>query len=246
MRLMYAATWTATLRARAWFVGLLGQLPDRLRDRGVLRAAPVSLAMVLLSLIATASMRIPSPLRHDARAVLVYRGHDLQVGILWRLPTSALLAQSWWQWAWTVLMAMFLFAALEVRIGGLRLAICLLASHCVPTVVLAILAVMTHHQHELQRPDFGTSCLVAGVIAALAWQARSATLAAIVLFGLVGDLFLNSPVTISEHIMAAALGVLTVVRADESVRRAVLDRLIKAPLPNPDESSEMPVCVDRS
>jgi membrane associated rhomboid family serine protease len=183
---------------------------SRARTRGLLRTAPVSLLVVGLSLIATISVRWPSGFKHGADAVLLYRGRDLYHGAPWRLATSALLAQSWWQWASTALLAVSLLAALEVRVGSWLFSACLLASHCAPTVLVAAVARLDHDTAMLSRADFGPSCLIVGAIAALAWRARSALLAVILALSLAIDPVFNSPMTITEHLLAAAFGILIV------------------------------------
>jgi membrane associated rhomboid family serine protease len=199
-----------SLRCRAWSIDMFEPVASRVRTRGLLRTAPVSLLVAGLSLIATISVRWPSGLKHGADTVLLYRGRDLYHGALWRLPTSALLAQSWWQWASTALLAASLLAALEVRVGSGLFSACLLASHCAPTVLVAAAARSDHDTAMLSRADFGPSCLIVGAIAALAWASRSALLAVILALSLAIDPAFNSPMTITEHLLAAAFGILIV------------------------------------
>jgi membrane associated rhomboid family serine protease len=199
-----------SLRLRVWWIDMFEPIASRVRTRGLLRTAPVSLLVVGLSLIATISVRWPSGLRHGADTVLLYRGSDLYQGALWRLPTSAFLAQSWWQWASTAFLAVSLLAALEVRVGSGLFSVCLLASHCAPTVLVAAVARLDHDTAALSRADFGPSCLIVGAIAALAWRARSALLAVILALSLAIDPLFNSPMTITEHLLAAAFGSLLV------------------------------------
>jgi hypothetical protein len=123
------------------------------------------------------------------------------------LPASALLAQSWWQWVATSVIAGLALVALEVRIGASALAGCLLVSHCVPTIAVAGLARLGNVS-ELTRPDYGMSCLMVGAVAALAWQTRSGLIALALVISLAVDPLFNSPVTTAEHLIAALLGAL--------------------------------------
>jgi membrane associated rhomboid family serine protease len=208
-----------------WRAELSAALAKLVHERDV-RRAPISLSVAGLSLLATASIRLASPLRHYAQVLLIYRGADLYHGIFWRLPTSALLAQSWPQWLWTLVVAISVFAALEARVGSALLSVCLFLSHCLPTIAVAIIAGAADRLQELQRADFGTSCLVVGAVAALAWKARSAVLALALVVGLVADLQFHSTMTITEHVSSAIVGVLVVawVRMDSrSTRTRDLD-----------------------
>ena len=107
---------------REWWIDHLGPLRDRVRAVGVARAAPASLGLLLASLAATAAVRLPSPIQHAASGIFVYRGRDLHTAAAtYRLPLSALLAQSWPQWVWTAVVAVILFAPFEARAGSARL-----------------------------------------------------------------------------------------------------------------------------
>lgn len=195
----------------AWWVEHLKPLRDRMRAVGVVRATPGSLGIVLVSLAATAVVRLPNPLQHDASAVFVYHGRDLHTtAALYQLPLSALLAQSWPQWAWTALVAAALFAPLEVRIGPARLLGCLLAGQVLSTAAADIQAAYAGRGAELAAPDFGTSCLVVSAAAGYAWLTRSRMLGATLGTGLCIDAILSAPLTIIEHWVAAGIGILVV------------------------------------
>jgi hypothetical protein len=184
---------------------LLAPVRARARRQGVLATAPVTLSIIGLSFLATASVRLPAPVPDAADRVLVYHGHDLFNGAWWRLPASALLAQSWWQWASTCMIVGLVGAALEVRIGGRALAAAVLFCHCLPTVFVAGYARLADVS-ELTRADYGMSCVMVGAVATLAARTRSKPVAALLILSLAGDPVFNSRVTITEHLLAGAFG----------------------------------------
>jgi hypothetical protein len=183
-----------------------GPLRERIRSRGLARAVPASLALATASLILTALVHTPSPIQQRATSLLEYRGDDLYSGELWRLVSSGLLAQSWLQYLWTLFIAVVIFAVLEVQIGWPKLLACVAASHLVPTVTVALLAPVVGHAGVLSEVDYGTSCLVVGAVAGLAWLHRSLLLAAFVAIGVIGDVMLSAPLTVIEHALALAVG----------------------------------------
>jgi membrane associated rhomboid family serine protease len=198
----------------------IAPLRARVTSRGLAGAAPASLAIAVASLILTALVQVPSALHADATRWFEYRGDDLYAGELWRLVTSGLLAQSWLQYLWTLFIAVVGFAVLEVRVGPGRMLACVAASHVLPTVAVALLAPLLGRPDVLSEVDYGTSCLVVGAVAALAWLGRSALLAAFIVVGLAADVMLSAPVTAIEHAAAVVLGVLLV--ADLRVQRPAL------------------------
>ncbi|MCU1655393.1 MAG: hypothetical protein JWO57_49 [Pseudonocardiales bacterium] len=184
--------------------GLAGSLP-RLRA-GVWPRVPVSIAIAIATTIVTVFASGPPALRRVADELAMYRGRDIFDGHLWRLPLSGLLAQSWLQWAWTIVVGCALFVALELRLGSTRTAITLGLSHMVPTVVVALWAHAVSDRSLLAAHDFGTSCLIMGAAGALLWLGRSRLLGAALVATLIGDVFLNSTVTVIEHLIALAIG----------------------------------------
>jgi len=60
---------------------------------------------------------------------------------------------------------------------------------------------------ELARPDYGMSCVMVGTAAALVGRTRSIPMGALLMLSLAGDPLFNSRVTITEHLLAATLGV---------------------------------------
>jgi hypothetical protein len=142
-----------------------------------------------------------------AERLAAYRAGDIFDGRLWRLPLSGLLAQSWLQWGWTIVVGCALFIALESRLGSVRTLATLGLSHIVPTVAVAVWARVLNHGSVLAMQDFGTSCLIMGAAGALLCVSRSRLLAAALLATMVGDVFLNSTLTIIEHLIAVTIGV---------------------------------------
>jgi hypothetical protein len=150
-------------------------------------------------------------MQRAAAGALSYRGLDFYRGALWKLPVSGLLAQSWLQLLWTLLMAGVLFAALEARIGARALLVCVFVSQVIATTLIAVMAPLLGLAGELTHPDFGTSCLVVGAVGALAWVRRSQVVTAVIVISLGVDAVLSSPVTAAEHDVAAVLGFLAAI-----------------------------------
>lgn len=190
-----------------WLSDHLAPVLDRLRTRGPLRAAPASLALATASLLATASVRLPTGIQHAATDVFVYRGHDFYTPVaVYQVPLSGLLAQSWSQWVWTAFVAALLFAPLEARVGTLRFLGCVATGHLASTAAVALVAPAIGHASVLAAPDYGTSCLIVGAAAGYAWLRRSWLLAALLAVALAVDAVLSAPVTTIEHWIAAGTG----------------------------------------
>jgi membrane associated rhomboid family serine protease len=219
---------------RDWWAALLGPAYSAVRRANPLRVLPVTSFVLVASLVATSAFRLPGPQHDVAPALLVYRGQDLYDGGQWRLPTSALLAQSWQQWLWTALMCFILFAPLEVRIGSARFGTLIGLSHVVPTVAVGLLAPAAEHGALLERPDYGTSCLVVGAAAALAWVLKSRLIVTFMVVGLALDGFLNAPATIIEHVIGIGVGVLAIVWSERAARPSGLQlSVIRTSAPSP-------------
>jgi len=78
-----------------WPAPLLAPVQARLRRQGVLATVPITLSIVVR---ASSPRRASDSLADRGRGPTrcsFYRGSDLFHGALWRLPASALLAQSW-------------------------------------------------------------------------------------------------------------------------------------------------------
>jgi hypothetical protein len=194
---------------REWWIDHLSPLHDRVRAVGVVRAAPASLGLLVASLAATASVRLPSAVQDAANGIFLYRGRDLHTAAAsYRLPLSALLAQSWPQWVWTAVVAVILFAPLEVRAGPARLLLCVFAGQVLSTVVVDLIAGAGDRTAQLATPDIGTSCLVVSAAAGYAWVTRSRLLTIVLGVGLCVDAVLSASPTAMEHWVAAGTGLL--------------------------------------
>lgn len=208
---------------REWLTDQVGPLRTRIRTVGLLRAAPASLGLLLASLAATASVRLPSPVQHAASSIFVYRGRDLHTTTaLYRLPLSALLAQSWPQWLWTAFVAVTLFASLEARVGPGRLLLCVFAGQVLSTAVVDLLAGAGDRTAQLALPDIGTSCLVVSAAAGYALLTRSRLLTTVLAVGLCIDAVLGASATDQEHWIATGTGLLCIAVSAPRRRRAHL------------------------
>ena len=196
-----------------WWQQQLGPVYDQVHAKGILRAAPASTLLAVASLVVTGCVRLDTPIRHGAADLFSYRGQDLYTGELWKLPVSGLLAMSWPQWLWTLVVAAIVFAPLEVRVGGCKLLVCVFLGQIVSTAAVALLAPITGHADVLGHADYGTSCLVVGAAAALAWVRRSMLLAIVIAVSLAFDAFLSAPATAVEHCIAVASGALSLMAA---------------------------------
>jgi membrane associated rhomboid family serine protease len=205
-------------RHLAWWADQLGPVADRVRRFGYARSAPTTLALIMTSLTITAAALGTGSGHHAANQGLSYRGTDFYHGDWWKLITSGLLAQSWLQFLWTALVAVVLFAPLEVRVGPGKLIAATFLPQIISTVVVAIGAPLLDHSNELNRPDFGTSCLVVGAAAGLAWVRRSRLLAVVIGVSLAADSVLSAPATAVEHCVAVATGALVMMWATPDPR----------------------------
>jgi len=201
-----------------WWADQLRPVADRVRRLGYARSAPTTLLLILTSLTITAAALGTGSGHHAANHALSYRGTDFYHGDWWKLITSGLLAQSWLQFLWTALVAVVLFAPLEVRVGAGKLIAATFLPQIISTVVVAIGAPLLDHSNELTRPDFGTSCLVVGAAAALAWVRRSRLLALVIVVSLIVDSVVSAPATAIEHCVAVATGALVMMWATPDPR----------------------------
>ena len=176
------------------------------RARGSLRAAPVSVAVLAATVLFTAADRVPGAVHRGVSELARYRAADLFAGRWWRLPLSGLLAQSPWQCLCTVVIGGALYVALEQTMGR-ALVLVLATSHMLPTLAIACFARAGGDTHLLTVLDFGTSCLLMGAAGALLWLRRSRLLLVGTGSIYAGDLVVNSPMTITEHVLALGCGV---------------------------------------
>jgi hypothetical protein len=114
-----------------WFQQLLPRDLLRRAGRGI-AGAPVSASLALLTVGFSAASALPGSGRRLARTAAAYHGQDLMRAALWRLPLSALLAQSVLQLLWTLLLVSTLFTALEHVVGGVKLLLIAAAGYVLP------------------------------------------------------------------------------------------------------------------
>jgi hypothetical protein len=81
-----------------------------------------------------------------------------------------------------------------------------LGAHVISTLVIDGLAYSWPWHSWLSRTDFGTSCLIMGTGMALLLPTRSKLLAGALLVIVIGDGFLDSPMTVLEHLVALLVG----------------------------------------
>jgi hypothetical protein len=169
------------------------------------RKCPVTVALLLAMIVLTASRTLGPAAARTVNAIAQYRGTDLAAGRLWSLPASALLAEGWLQLAWTLVVGGALFVLVELSLGSGRTLLFLAIAHIAPTLVIAGWAEVDHPA-LLHNADYGTSCLIMGAAGALITSRHLARLAiaTAAVFGV--DALINSPVTITEHVLAVSLG----------------------------------------
>ena len=166
---------------------------------------PASIVLGTLTTLLIIADHSTGATHHAVMTLARYRA-DALLRYPWQLPLSAVLAQSWLQWIWTVVVGSSLFIALELRIGSLRASIVLALSHVIPTVVVACWAHAAGAVSVLHREDYGTSCLIMGAAGALLLVWRSRMLLAALVVTLAVDSVVNSSTTIVEHVIAVAVG----------------------------------------
>jgi membrane associated rhomboid family serine protease len=166
---------------------------------------PVTLALLFITTLLTIARAFGPAQSSLVDRIAQYRAEDLADGRYWRLPASALLAQDWLQLVWTLVVGGALFLLAEKVLGSIRLLLVLVIAHVVPTVVIAGWA-ETDHPASLHTLDYGTSCLIIGAAAALIASQRLVLLAVATAATFGVDALINSPVTITEHVIALVLG----------------------------------------
>jgi hypothetical protein len=191
--------------------------------RRSLREATLSLVVVAATVLFTAADRAPGAVHRGVSVLARYRAADLFAGRWWRLPLSGLLAQSSWQCLCTVVIGGALYAALERTIGS-AMVLVLAISHILPTLAIAFYARASGATHLLTVLDYGTSCMLMGAAGALLWLRRSRLLLIATVFVYAGDLVVNSPMTITEHVLAIWCGVGVAIVWVRANRGSVIER----------------------
>ncbi|SDJ37106.1 hypothetical protein SAMN05444157_3045 [Frankineae bacterium MT45] len=177
---------------------------------GLLRSVPgsIGLALGVLS-VSLARFLLPAADHPDFARMITYRGRDLthlRPGLLWRLPLSAFCAHSVADLLWTLSICATAFVLLERRLGTAGLLAVTVSAHVVSTVSVDLNAAANDWHSWLMVRDYGTSCLVMGAFGALLLATRSRWLLVGVLVIAAVDLRINSPMTISEHVIAFGTG----------------------------------------
>jgi hypothetical protein len=173
------------------------------------RRAPVSTGMIAVTLALSAGPVVSPSVSSAVLGLTAYRAVDLGKGRVWRLVLSAFAAQSGVQLAWTVLMLMTVFVAVERVVGSAGLLLISLGAHVISTLVVDGLAYSWDWHSWLSQIDFGTSCLIMGTGIALLLATRSKLLGGALVFIMTGDLFLNASRTVLEHLVALLVGAAT-------------------------------------
>ena len=166
------------------------------------RRAPVSMGMIVVTVALSAGPVVSPSISSALLGLTAYHAVDLGRGRVWRLVLSAFAAQSGAQFVWTVLMLMTVFVAVERIVGSVGLLLISLGAHVISTLVIDGLAYSWPWHSWLSQADFGTSCLIMGTAMALLLATHSKFLAGALVIIVIGDGFLNSPMTVLEHLVA--------------------------------------------
>lgn len=189
-----------------WWSAYLAPLRRAVATRGVLRAAPVTLVLVTLTLLVSAAWLLPGAGHRLAAACCAYHGADLTGGAPWRLAGGALLLRAPVEWSWTLLAGVLVLAVYETAAGPRRLLLAAVLGHVVPTLTLGLTGALAGHSADLAALDVGSSGVVTATVAAMAVRRRSALLAAAMGAGLLGDIALLGDVTTIGHLLNVPFG----------------------------------------
>lgn len=202
---MVMVLWRAV---RGWLAEHFAPVRARIRDRGLLRALPVTIAFGVIWLVAGVLSVLPAT--GDAIAELVqYRGADLTDGHAWRMLLSIFGSYHLGQALWAgVLNTVFVLAPLEARVGSAYPLVIMWAGHLLPSLGAFAVLSLAGLTDWLERLDYGSSAALMAAVAALAVLRRSWVITAVMAFGLVGDAFFSDHLTAAEHWSAAAIGAL--------------------------------------
>jgi hypothetical protein len=180
----------------------------RVARSGLLAAAPVSVAFLLLTLAVSALWRDQAAGHRAVAACCAWRAADLPHGALVPLLGSAFLVRRPVEAAWTVAATWLVLGPLEAVIGSRRMLAIGALGHVLPTILadLCWLA-WAGPGGSLAALDVGTSAVVVAATAALATSTRSLPVAVGLAAGLAIDLALAPNLATVEHPVAAAVGV---------------------------------------
>jgi hypothetical protein len=168
--------------------------------------APVSMGMIVVTVALSVGPVVSPSVSSTLLGLTAYHAVDLGEGRVWRLVLSAFAAQNGAQLVWTVLMLMTVFVGVERVVGSVGVLLISLGAHVISTLVIDGLAYSWAWHSWLSRTDFGTSCLIMGTGMALLLATRSKLLASALIIIVIGDGFLNSLMTVLEHLVALFVG----------------------------------------
>lgn len=173
------------------------------------RRAPVSMGMIVVTVALSAGPVVSPSVSSALLGLTAYHAVDLGKGRVWRLVLSGFAAQSGAQFVWTVLMLMTVFVAVERVVGSVGVLLISLGAHVISTLAIDGLAYSWDWHSWLSQIDFGTSCLIMGTGMALLLATRSKLLAGALIIIVICDAFVNSPMTVLEHLVALLVGAAT-------------------------------------
>jgi hypothetical protein len=181
---------------------------DRVAGAGLVAAAPVSVAFLAASLVASALWRDQAGGHRLVAACCAWRATDLGHGSPLPLLGSALLVRRPVEALWTVAATWLVLGPLEVVVGSRWLLAVALLGHVVPTVLVDLCWLAGPRSGSgLGGLDVGTSGVVVAAAAALAVATSSLPVAAVLAAGLAVDLATTPDLASAEHLVALAVGV---------------------------------------
>ena len=131
---------------------------------------PVGLVVAATSLSVIAFVQTVQPSAHEA-TTLVRDHNDVE---LWRTISAGVLAGGWAQWIWSALVGLAIYALLRARIGRASALGCVVATHFVPAVAVALAVPVLGHATFLPFLDAAISGVVV-VAAAAMWSGLTRT-----------------------------------------------------------------------
>ena len=108
----------------------------RVARRGLLAAAPASVAYAALTLVVSAAWRVPGPAHRTVAACCAWHAADLAHGTVLPLFASAFLVMRPIEAVWTVACIWLVFGPLEAVLGSRRFVAVGLAGHVVATAAI--------------------------------------------------------------------------------------------------------------
>jgi hypothetical protein len=181
---------------------------DRVAGAGLVAAAPVSVAFLATSLVASALWRDGDGGHRLVAACCAWRATDLGHGSPLPLLGSALLVRRPVEALWTVAATWLVLGPLEVVAGSRRLLVVAALGHVVPTVLVDLCWLAGPRSGwGLGGLDVGTSGVIVTAAAALAVATSSLPVAAVLAAALAVDVAAAPGLATAEHLVAVAVGV---------------------------------------